>query len=486
MSITANCRFPVNNSLTLKPSKDHSQASEFKNSRSLRKIAVSRRQDVSILDYHLNQWNISRHSFICHDRPTSNLLSAERFTFFSFFAILFLLFFIYPQSSFVSAQDETIQLSVNAVPGPPVSKSKSIRLVLKPEKENSQPEEITGQLWADYRSEGKGLVALEDPMGRIHVIQEKNVSEIVPLDLPFEPYNKKRIADELQKEFGKDFQTYSTSHFIIIHHTSSSYAAWCGKLFESLYSGFEKYQSRKGFNLRHTEVPMIAVVFGSKSEFEKYAEKDAPGVKNIVAYYHRMNNRIVLYDLSGFESSAMAKKRSLRSIDAILSRPQAAFTVATIIHEATHQISFNRKIFLRSGPFPLWFSEGLSMYFETPDVDSRRGWSPHGIDRPNSYRLKTFNKYILSKKPDKPFQNVIQQEVFTDDVNNSYATAWALFYYLNEKEPKNLAKYQDYLRNKIPFIVYSPEERLADFEKFFGKNWNQFYKDFSQFFQNLN
>lgn len=473
-----NFQSSLNNIFSVRSLKNINKIINIPYSRSFQLFLSIPRQLFLIFD-HFDQRKNSRSDF------RSRNLTESVFSGFAFLIFTLSLIFLCLNGSFSMAQEETIELSVVAKPGPPDSKSKSVRVTLQTEETNNQPKEIVGRLWADYRSEGKGMVALEDQMGRIHLLAEKDVSQIAPLDIPFESFNKKRIIDELEKEFGKEFQTYSTPHFIIIHHTSNSYAAWCGKLFETLYSAFEKYQSRKGFNLHHTELPMIAVVLGSKSEFEKYAAKDAPGAENIVAYYHRMNNRIVLYDLSGFESSAMAKKRSLRSIDAILSRPQAAYMVATIIHEATHQISFNRKMLLRSGPFPLWLSEGLSMYFETPDVDAKRGWSSRGIDRPNNYRLKTFNRYILTQKPAKPFQNVIQQEAFLENPNNSYAVSWALFYYLNEKYPKELVKYQEFLQKKIPFTFYPPEERLADFEKFFGNDWNQFYKDFSRFFQNL-
>ncbi len=362
--------------------------------------------------------------------------------------------------------------------------NKTVRLEWAPNNAENESEPVIGKLLADYRIQGQGMIVLEDRMGRIRIIPEKEAAQLEILNEKFDPFNKKQIADELKKEFGKEFDTLPTEHFIIVYHTSNSYAVWCGRLFESIYAAFEKYQARKGFGLKHPDVPMIAVILRDKTEFEEYAAQDAPGVKNIVAYYHRLNNRIVLYDLSGTESSLEAKKRSMRSIDAILSRPQAAYTVATIIHEATHQISFNRKMFLRTGPFPLWLSEGLSMFFETPDANSKRGWSSRGIERPNDYRLKIFNNYIASN-PEKPFQSIIQQEYFTTNTNNSYAASWALFYYLNAKESKKLIKYIEYLQQKIPFTVYSPEERLADFEKFFGNDWQKLYKNFALFYNNI-
>lgn len=347
---------------------------------------------------------------------------------------------------------------------------------------------ISGRLIADYRTDQNGLVALEDQFGKIHVIHAEEILKFSEDDLAFAPESRKAMEDELLRELGEGFRAWSSSHFVFIYNTSDGYVRWCGKLFESLYDAFERYQSRKGLNLKNPDVPMIVILFGSKKEFLDFAEKDAPGATNIVAYYHRLNNRIVLYDLSEVESAIPEKRRSARSfqkVDAILSRPQAAFNVATIVHEATHQISFNRGMFPRSGPFSLWLSEGVSMYFEVPDSSSSRGWSHRGVsDKPNYYRLKVLKGSRRSAGKDF-LQDLIKETNYMENVQFSYAASWALFFYLNEKAPKKLAKYIDFLNTKPPFTVYSPEDRIADFEKFFGNDWNDFYRNFDRFFQNL-
>ncbi|MDO5579943.1 MAG: DUF1570 domain-containing protein [Planctomycetia bacterium] len=347
---------------------------------------------------------------------------------------------------------------------------------------------ISGRLIADYRTEEGGLAAVEDKFGKIHVIRAEEILKFSEDNLAFAPESRKAMETELLREFGEGFRAWSSDHFIFIYNTSDGYVRWNGKLFESLYDAFERYQARKGLNLKSPDVPMIVILFASKKEFLDFAQKDAPGASNIVAYYHRLNNRTVLYDLSEVESEIPEKKKSSRSfqkVDAILSRPQAAFNVATIVHEATHQISFNRGMFLRPGPFSLWLSEGVSMYFEVPDSNSSRGWSHRGVsDKPNFYRLKIFRNSRAAHIRE-PIQNLIKEIDYMKDVQYSYAASWALFFFLNEKAPKKLVKYMEFLNKKPPFTVYSPEERLADFEKFFGNDWNGFYRNFDRFFQNL-
>ena len=58
----------------------------------------------------------------------------------------------------------------------------------------------------------------------------------------------------------------------------------------------------------------------------------------------------------------------------ILARPEAAGLVATVVHEATHQMAFNCGLHARLAPVPVWVSEGIATYFETPDLRSRTGW----------------------------------------------------------------------------------------------------------------
>ena len=59
--------------------------------------------------------------------------------------------------------------------------------------------------------------------------------------------------------------------------------------------------------------------------------------------------------------------------------------VSTIVHEATHQIAFNSGLHQRLSDCPKWFSEGVAMYCETPDLKSSEGWA--GIGAVNRNRL---------------------------------------------------------------------------------------------------
>ena len=68
--------------------------------------------------------------------------------------------------------------------------------------------------------------------------------------------------------------------------------------------------------------------------------------------------------------------------------------VATIIHEATHQLAFNRGLQARFADVPLWVSEGIALYFETPDLRNSRGWQTVGAV--NRVRLDRFRQYLTT------------------------------------------------------------------------------------------
>ena len=82
----------------------------------------------------------------------------------------------------------------------------------------------------------------------------------------------------------------------------------------------------------------------------------------------------------------------------MLAQPQAEPLVATIIHEATHQIAFNCGLQTRFADIPLWVSEGIAVYFETPDLTNSKGWKEIGaVNRP---RLDRFREYLTRRPAD--------------------------------------------------------------------------------------
>ena len=120
----------------------------------------------------------------------------------------------------------------------------------------------------------------------------------------------------------------------------------------------------------------------------------------------------------------------------IANRPEAEAMVATIIHEATHQLAFNRGLQARYADVPLWVSEGIALYFETPDLRNSRGWQTVGAV--NRVRLDRFRQY-LNDRPTKSLESLmVNDHRFRDprQAIDAYAEAWALTYFLIRQKPK--------------------------------------------------
>jgi hypothetical protein len=187
-----------------------------------------------------------------------------------------------------------------------------------------------------------------------------------------------------------------------------------------------------------------------------------------------------MYDLTGIESlrGAGDRRGSSAQINLVLSRPEAEPLVATIIHEATHQIAFNSGLQTRFADIPLWVSEGIAVYFETPDLQSSKGW--RNVGAVNTSRLERFREY-LPQRPAASLKSLICDDKRIRDTRtalDAYAEAWALNYYLIHHRPKQYIAYLQMLSQKKQFFWDDPQTRLKEFQAAFGENLGQLDADF--------
>ncbi len=314
-----------------------------------------------------------------------------------------------------------------------------------------------------------GLLVM-DRAGKLWTVTAKAKKSHTTDELPFKPFTQDEIGREILKELPKRFQVHKTAHYVIIYDTSRGYARWCGTLLERLYGTFSNFWKKKKFDLKEPEMPMVAVVFADKATFHRYMEADIGRTSSIVGYYNLINNRVAMYDLTGVqkERDGSKRERTRAEINKILARPEAGITVATIVHEATHQIAFNCGLQTRLADVPFWLSEGIAMYFETPSLGSSGGW--RGIGKVNPSRLSRFQKYAPVRGPDSlpsllRTDKRLQQ---SEGVLEAYAESWALVYYLLKKRPKEFVAYMKMLSEKKPLMQETEEERIEQFEEIFG------------------
>jgi hypothetical protein len=288
-------------------------------------------------------------------------------------------------------------------------------------------------------------------------------------DAPFRAYPAEQMTKNILANLPKGFTAYPTAHYMIVYDTSRAYAQWCGALFERLYSAFRNAWSRQGFEMAEPEFRLVAIIFSDKASYIKYSQKDlGDAADSIIGYYNMESNWMVMYDLASVAVSRPGRSVGVSHLKEFLASPNAPGAVSTIVHEATHQIAFNSGLHQRLSDCPKWFSEGIAMYCETPDLGRTKGWAGIGVVNPT--RLAQFQQY-LQQRPANSLRTLISSDDRLVDVKqavDAYAESWALTYYLLHKHPKPYIAYLKILSRKQPLVYDEKATRLAEFEKQFG------------------
>ena len=338
--------------------------------------------------------------------------------------------------------------------------------------------------------EGRLLVEAQDGgvmvLGRDGVIWTVEPKELVRRthdDAPFEPLSAEQLSKQLLAELPKGFNVHRTPHYLIFYSTSKEYAQWCGSLFERLYNAFVAFWTRKGFKLFEPEFPLVAILFADRPSYEAHARGEVgEGAQSMIGYFSLKTNRMTMGDLTGAAWLGGGRRTSASSqVARILSQPEAERMVATIVHEATHQIAFNCGLHARFSDCPPWFSEGIAIYFETPDLRNTRGWGTVGlVNRP---RLAQFRDYLARRPSDSLVTLLTDDKRFRDPKTglDAYAEAWALTFYLIRRQPDKYVAYLEALSAKKPLVWDDPETRLQEFKRAFGDDLKRLDSDFVQY-----
>jgi hypothetical protein len=317
-----------------------------------------------------------------------------------------------------------------------------------------------------------GDVLLQTDDGTLWLFQSDQILSREKLDESFIPVTQDKLAERLLAELPAGFRIHTTPHYVVCYNTSRAYAQWTSSLLERLYKAFTNYWENQGFELREPDFPLPVLVFNDRQTYDRFSREDLPaGVGNIVGYYSLRSNRVNMFDLTGAEAlrGGGSHRGSMREINQMLSQPAAVPLVATIVHEATHQIAFNCGLQTRYADIPLWLCEGMAVYFEAPDLASTRGW--RGIGRVNYPRLTTFRENLPTWETGSLERLVADNRRFRDPrtAADAYADAWALNYYLIKYKPQAYTNYLKLLATKPPLVEDDPQKRLADFREHFGE-----------------
>jgi hypothetical protein len=341
--------------------------------------------------------------------------------------------------------------------------------------------EVAGKIEVEAEDGGVLLLAPDGELWAITVedlvSKRSDEQEFVPLD-----------GDEMGRrllEQHPGFRLHATAHYLICYNTSADYAKWVGSLYERLYDGFYNFWTKRGLKLRDPELPLVAVVFDTRESYSLFAREElGDAVGGIIGYYSLRSNQVTMYDLTGLEGLGLKGAKAER-IKTLLSRPEAERNVATIVHEATHQLAFNSGMQTRYADIPFWVSEGLAVYFETPDLESRTGWKKIGAV--NQYNRLQFARYLQTRPAHSLESLLIDDKRFRDPKSapNAYAEAWAFNYYLLKRRSDDYIKYLQSLSKLETLVALEPQQRVAVFKAAFGDDLERLEADWLKFMRTV-
>ena len=313
-------------------------------------------------------------------------------------------------------------------------------------------------------TDGAMLLELDDQ--RLELVSGEAIRSRRTISPPAAAVTPREEGKRILAELPEGFDLLVTRHYVICFDTSRAYAQWCGALFEKLHEAFINYWRKAGVEVEATRRPLVVVIFSDRQRYEAHAARDlGAAADRVVGYYNLLTNRITTFDLTGSDQLARRPASSAgRAGVEILASPEAAGLVSTLVHEASHQMAFNCRMHRRLAPVPVWLSEGVATFFETPDPGGR-GWKRiGGVNRP---RLETF---LASYRP-----GVLDEIVRGDDpfraaegAVDAYARAWALTAFLAQTRKGALVDYINAIGTKPPLSPDDPETRMQEFVAAFG------------------
>jgi hypothetical protein len=277
------------------------------------------------------------------------------------------------------------------------------------------------------------------------------IQDATPTDRPFEPWDKKKLADHLIAGQFPGFQTRHTRRYLYVYNTSEEFRKATSQILETIYPALHSYFRRLGIAVCDPEFPLVVVMFRTQEEFQKYRQTP----DGMVAYYNGLSNHVVM-----FEQSKLAQVA-----------PDLAFkqAVSTIAHEGVHQVLHNIGVQQRLSRWPIWFSEGLAEYFAPTELGKGVRWK--GVGLVNDLRMHELSEFYKARKGESTQGQLLSRAIEAQSLDSlGYATSWALIHYLAKFERK---AFQDSL---VDLAQLQPLQSIPPgslFAKHFSGNYPQ-------------
>ena len=321
---------------------------------------------------------------------------------------------------------------------------------------------FTGRIVAELPS---GAVLLEERNGKLHQISARQIQSREDATEAFVPFTSAELAVDLLSQVPAGFEITETEHYIVCSNSAAEYVEFSGRLLEVVFDQYFRFMTEQKIAVTQPARKLPIMIFAGTSEFQTFASKQHPEIsfEDTPGYFSVSDNQTLLLDLTG--------DRSIRSAPTIRRRlAEKPLQVATVVHEAVHQLAFNSGLQVRMADNPLWLSEGLAMYFETTSSRSLLLWNRPGLVNPR--HQPAFLKLLEDSQISEDLNSLIEADAAflnAAETPAAYAKAWALTHYLIREEKTGMQKYLLSLSQRKPMVGLTAEQRTQEFQDAFGK-----------------
>jgi hypothetical protein len=317
-------------------------------------------------------------------------------------------------------------------------------------------------------------------------------------------FRLERADAEQQRQFAQDMQElqqrnnkmaplakFESRNFTAWSNASPDFTAMRLRNCEVLYHAFFRHFEGKGFRLRPPAARLMVAVFDAQQGFEAYMGQKMPNT--LTGIYHPVSNRLVVYDLNHNQGVQANRDKALLAGNKLLDFDRVNYiqaverwardactdaNIATTMHEAAHQVSYNCGLLNRQADRPMWLAEGLACYCESTENGV---WK--GIGQPNPERLRTLAGVLKGKGKWVPLAELVGEtdwRTSSETLLPGYAQSWALFHMLMHQRPKALREYLATVNAR-----QTADHRLTDFRQAFGADLGRLDREFAAYVQQL-
>ena len=306
----------------------------------------------------------------------------------------------------------------------------------------------------------------------------------------FQYDDQANVTRLLEQEMGSEYRFKHSAHYTVCYNTSAEFAHGCVSLLERLHKGFFVYWKSRGLELAEPQSTCIVMVYRDQSSYQQHCRAElGDAVSSVHGYYSQKSNRVHLLDPSSIVQGGSAthtmRLGSIAELQTVFGTSVVERLIATIVHEATHQLSYNSGLQVRLADHPVWLSEGLALFFESPNLTVKQGWQ--GIGEVNHLHLKTYQRASENRKLIRLDRLVADDLVFRNSatVRTAYAQSWALTYFLSRTRREQYLQYLRLQSNMRPLQTQGRAGRLNDFRTVFGSNLRDLQREFQRYMDRI-